>query len=95
MTKAKEAYPEIEDLKHDLDSLKNNVGELTKHIKKDGKRQTRKITHNITDSIDDLKLQGKIYAEDAEKMVKEKPMQSLAIAFAAGMIGSILLSRRG
>lgn len=95
MTKAKNAYPEIEDLREDLDSLKSNVVELTRHIKKDGRKQTREIKHVVTEGLESLRENGEVYLHDAEKMVKQKPMQSLAIAFAAGMIGNILLSHRG
>lgn len=95
MTKAKNAYPEIEDLREDLDSLKSNVVELTRHIKKDGRKQTRELQHVINEGFDHLRERGEVYIHDAEKMVKQKPVQSLAIAFAAGMIGNILLSRRG
>lgn len=95
MTKAKTAYPEIEDLKEDLDSLRTNVVELTRHIKKDGRKQTRELGHTISDGFENLRESGEVYIRDAEKIVKQKPMQSLAIAFAAGMIGNILLSRRG
>ncbi len=43
MPKAKAAYPEIEDIKEDLHSLKNNVVDLTNQIKKDGLKQTGNI----------------------------------------------------
>jgi ElaB/YqjD/DUF883 family membrane-anchored ribosome-binding protein len=92
--KTKENYPEIQDIRADLDSLKNNVIELTKHIKDTGAAQTNNIKHNIEHQISDLQKAGANQVKNVEKHVKQKPTQSLMTAFAVGLVASYLLRGR-
>lgn len=90
----KNEYPEIDDIREDLNSLKDNVVELTRHIKKDGEFQTHKLQDMAVDQIDTLKDVGLRQYKIMEKRVKRKPVQAIAIAFAAGLISSMLLGGR-
>ena len=93
-SKTKQTYPEIQDIRADLDSLKNNVIELTKHIKENGAAQTDHLKHNIEQQITDLQRAGANQVKNVEKRVKQKPAQSLMTAFAVGLVASYLLRGR-
>lgn len=90
----KETYPEIEEIKEDLDSLKDNVVQLTKHIQKDGAEHASELTEIAKARTAALKLRGKAELKRVEKQVKAKPAQSIAIAFAGGILASMLLRGR-
>ena len=94
MSKVKEPYPEIQDIRHDLDSLKNNVVELTKHIKQDGFKTTREIKRAAWLRIGEARKSGEKQLKKVEASVKKEPAKSLAIAFASGLILSALMRRR-
>ncbi|MCS5597752.1 MAG: hypothetical protein NZ828_10905 [Alphaproteobacteria bacterium] len=94
MPKAKNPYPEIDDIREDLDSLKSNVVELTKHIKSDGHQQTEELKNAALSRLITLKSSGEKRVKDLEAHVKQKPAKSVAIAFAAGLATSLLLNRR-
>ena len=93
-TKAKKHYPELEDIKEDIDSLKENTIELTKHVKHDGQAKTAELKATATERLDELKASGREHLKDVEKQVKAKPLKSVAIAFATGLAISAILSRR-
>jgi ElaB/YqjD/DUF883 family membrane-anchored ribosome-binding protein len=94
MPKSKHAYPEIDDIKEDLNSLRQNVVELTKHIGKDGKIQTEELKSKAFGTYKDFKSSARAQLKDLEGHVREKPGQSIAIAFAAGIVASLLMGRR-
>jgi ElaB/YqjD/DUF883 family membrane-anchored ribosome-binding protein len=93
MQKVRSEFPEIEEIRHDIDSLKDNVVELSRHIKSEGKAQTSKLTEIALDRIADLRKSATFEYQRAEKAVKAKPGQSVAIAFAAGLLASMLIRR--
>lgn len=95
MAKQKREYTEIDDIKEDLNSLRTNVVELTKHIRENGNAQTQRITDMTKDQIGLLRKSGKAQMKRVEKRVKDKPAQSMAYAFAAGLFLSALLRSRG
>lgn len=76
---------EIEDIKEDLQSLKSNVVTLAQDIKNGGGAVAR-------DSLDHLKAVGQEGFDKIENRVREKPGQSLALAFCAGLALSYLVS---
>ncbi len=94
MPKSKSMYPEINDIREDLDSLKNNVVELTRHIKKDGSQQTRVIKRSLLEQLSQLEASSQKQFKAIESNIKEKPAQSVAIAFGVGVVASFLLNRR-
>jgi len=94
MAKSKTSYPEIENIREDIDSLKSNTIELGRHIKKDGEKQTRALAGSARERLAELKVSGREQMKHVEGHVKEKPLQSMAIAFAAGVFASMLLGRR-
>lgn len=86
-SKAKSAYPEIQDIGNDLKSLTSNVGELAHHIKEDS-------VSGLSEFAQAEIKQLTSFAKKLEDAVKRKPVQSIAIAFAGGLIASVLLGRR-
>lgn len=94
MPNKKKTYSEIDDIREDLDSLRNNVVELTKHIKKDTNRNSKLAYETALERLEELKTNGLTQVKNVEKHVKARPSQSLAMAFAAGLAASFLLKRR-
>lgn len=94
MQKMRSEFPEIEEIKQDIDSLKSNVVELTKHVKSEGRTQAGRISEIAAERLLDLKKSAQLEYLKAEKAVKAKPGQSLAIAFGAGLLASFLLRGR-
>lgn len=94
MPKSKKPYSEIDHIREDLDSLKNNVVELTRHLTKDGNAQVSQLSHTVMERIADAQKSGKQQYKLLEKKVKDKPGQTLALAFGAGIIASMLMRRR-
>lgn len=94
MPRAKKKYPEVDDIKEDINSLKSNTVELGRHIKKDGAAKTEEIKEAAEERIHTFAERGKDQLKNVEVRVKEKPLQSMAVAFVAGMAMSILIGRR-
>lgn len=86
-------YDEIENIREDLDSLKSNIVELTKHIAADGNEQAQELKERALDQIAALQNTGLKQYKSFEKSVKSNPGQSVAMAFAAGLALSLLLRR--
>ena len=93
MAKAKSNYPEIDEIKGDIASLKSNVVELTRHMQENGADKTHEMAQTARKRLAALQKTGKQELQKMEKQVKAKPAQSLAVAFAAGLVTSFLLSR--
>lgn len=93
--KATTTYPEIDEIREDLDSLKNNVIELTKHMQSDGANQVGELQAMAKKRLQSAQMRGQQEFKKLEKQVKAKPAQSIAIAFAGGVLASMLLRGRG
>lgn len=90
----KTEYTEINDIKDDIESLKNNVIQLTHQLKESGIQQTKAFKKTASVQFSELKDNGQKQMEKVESHVREKPAQSIAAAFAVGVIASLLLGRR-
>ncbi len=80
-------YPEIKDIANDFVSLKDDIGHLGTHIKEDGMRDLSNQASRGYDS-------AKVFGHKVEAQIKEQPLQSLAIAFASGLMISLMLGRK-
>ncbi|MGZ9097055.1 MAG: hypothetical protein ACXW30_02015 [Micavibrio sp.] len=78
---------EIQDIKDDLQSLRSNVVTLAQDIKNGGGAVAR-------EGVDHLKSIGQYEFQKVEDHVREKPGQSLALAFCAGLVFSYLIGGR-
>ncbi|NCT41476.1 MAG: hypothetical protein GW778_07445 [Alphaproteobacteria bacterium] len=94
MPKSKSNYPELNEIRQDIDSLKDNVVALTKHVQKDGVNQVDEISDIAKTRLAEIQQKGQKEILKVEKQVKAKPAQSVAIAFAGGLIASLLLRGR-
>lgn len=79
--------PEIENIKHDLDSLNKNSRTLVKNLKSDGGDIVR-------ESVENIKASGREEIHKIEDFVKEKPMQGVAFGVVAGVALSWLIGLR-
>lgn len=93
MKQTRSEFPEIEEIRNDIESLKTNVVDLSRHIKEEGKIQASRLTEVAMDRIADLRKNASVEYQKAERAVKAKPGQSIAIAFAAGLVASLLIRR--
>ncbi len=87
-------YTEIDAIKSDIASLRDNIAGLTSHLKNDGKAQVRSAKETLSEKMTDYKRTGRDQINDIEERVREKPGQSVAIAFAAGLVASYLMRGR-
>lgn len=94
MLKVAEKYPEIDDIKADLKSLKNHANELGHHVKEDGKERIDAIKVDAQEQLHHMKDASRKQLRSIESYVAENPVQSLAYAFLGGIAASLLLGRR-
>lgn len=94
MKKAHSDYDEIQHIKEDLSSLKNNVVTLTQHLTEEGKLQLVDAKGQIKGFGKALQKDGARRYKDVEKKVKENPGQAVLVAFAGGMLASLLMRGR-
>jgi ElaB/YqjD/DUF883 family membrane-anchored ribosome-binding protein len=85
---------EIKDIRKDIDSLKSNVVGLARHLRDIGADKAQVVASSVRDQADVLKATGAEALDKAEDKVRAAPAQSVAIAFAAGILASYLLGRR-
>ena len=82
-----------------MNSLRNNVVELTRHLRQNGSAETQRISEIAKDQIGQqfgqMRKTGRAQMKRVEQRIKMKPLQSLGYAFAGGLLLSILLRRRG
>tara|TARA_B100000378_G_scaffold268628_1_gene255931 strand:+ start:1369 stop:1737 length:369 start_codon:yes stop_codon:yes gene_type:complete len=106
----KTSSDDLQNIRQDLDSLRTNVVELTRHLKKGGVQNANRLTDSITDSLNDkyesllsqgretvdtIKTQTRDQYDNFETEVKTHPARSVAIAFGAGVLASFLASKTG
>lgn len=90
---ADKEYEEIDDIKHDLDSLRNNVVKLTRNLKEDGMETAGQVKEHLKDSMHALREKGEESMKRVEEKVRDNPRNSVLLAFGAGILASILLRR--
>ncbi|MGQ0527374.1 MAG: DUF883 family protein [Alphaproteobacteria bacterium] len=90
----KERFPEIKDIKNDLESLKTNVVGLGKNVQENGADLTAELKEKVQQRISKLQEKGKGELHRMEDRVKDKPAKSMAVAFFAGLVASWLFGGR-
>tara|TARA_R110000764_G_scaffold4085_1_gene16894 strand:- start:8236 stop:8505 length:270 start_codon:yes stop_codon:yes gene_type:complete len=83
----KTKYPEVSEIREDLESLKGNTVELAHHVKDD-------TVESVEETVLTLKKQTQKELKKVESHVKDNPIQSVAIAFAGGILASMLIRSR-
>ena len=74
--------------------IKENVVGLTQQAKDIGNEKVHQVSEYVHDQATSLKLSGTDALHKVESRIKAKPGQSVGIAFAAGILASLLLRRR-
>lgn len=103
-TKTQTKSNDIENIRSDVESLKTNIMALSKQVEAEGKLTAADVKAKAKDNIAELRqrMQENIsnfqdYSKEqfavAEKEIKRKPVQSVAIAFGVGVLLSALLRR--
>ncbi len=85
---------EMAEIREDLDALRHNVVSLTRHVKAEGSAQAEDFKVAALERFAAMRDTGKEQLKSAEQRVKARPVQSVAVAFAAGVVASYLLGRR-
>lgn len=78
----------------ELKSATNGVASAARQLNEDAVKATRTAVKDAQHKLDDVKSEARGYLKDMEKNVKSHPGESLAIAFAAGVVISLLLGRK-
>ncbi len=92
--KHRNEYSEIDDIKSDLQSLKSNVVALTQHLKANGTDHLVDLEGRAVKTVSRLKVQGAEQYKVMESHVRDNPGQAVMIAFAGGLLASLLLNGR-
>ena len=81
-------------IRQDLKTLQKDARELKDDALEIGTEQARKASAYAREQLQEAKKQASVSFEKTEAFVKENPGQSVAIAFLAGALASLILGRR-
>lgn len=87
-------YPEAERIKEDVASIKDNAVQLGHRVKDQGAEKAQQVKEAVVEGYNRFKETGSDQMKEVERRVREKPIQSLAIAFGVGLVASLLFGRR-
>lgn len=87
-------YEELQHIREDISSLKSNVVALTRHLKKSGEHQLTNLEQRAEDKLKDVRENAYESVRKLEGHVRERPGQSVTMAFCAGILASYLMGRR-
>lgn len=79
------------DIRKDLRALKNDITNLTSHAVEAGLSRVDGLRDTASEQYDRLKETSKDGFATIERRVREKPAQSLAVAFVAGIVLSLFM----
>ncbi|MBA4151882.1 MAG: hypothetical protein C0509_04910 [Acinetobacter sp.] len=86
--------PAVANLRQDLNNIKQDVRDLAEHAVEAGAENAAKLRAEAAERLEYLKDAGTKNMARVEKRIREKPAQSLAIAFGAGILLSLLFGRK-
>lgn len=79
------------DIRKDLRALKSDINNLTSHAMEAGLSRVDGLRDTAAEQYERLKETSKTGFATVERRVREKPAQSLAVAFVAGIVLSIFM----
>lgn len=92
------SHGDLQDIRKDLDSLKTDIVALSQSLQADGQHHARAISKQalsrIEERIAEMENIGAEQFHRVEDHIREKPGQSMALAFAAGVALSYLTGWR-
>ncbi|MBY0498331.1 Membrane-anchored ribosome-binding protein, inhibits growth in stationary phase, ElaB/YqjD/DUF883 family [Nitrosomonas ureae] len=94
MATADEFSKEMDQLKKDFASLRNDIGSVLASVKDLAEKQGQNVADLAQDAEKTVKNQAKEAGENMEKYIEERPLTSALVAFGSGFIIGMLLSNR-
>jgi ElaB/YqjD/DUF883 family membrane-anchored ribosome-binding protein len=85
---------DLSSIKSDLSSLKTNIVGLAKDALENGTENLTERSKQATRELGRLRTYGAEKLRVGEDYVREKPSQSVAVAFIAGILVNMLFSRK-
>lgn len=89
-----ETNASLQSVKEDLRTLKTDVTDLGRQAKEEGRKRINETVSVAQDKVSELKSAGYEELKGLKAYVSENPTQSVAYAFAAGLIFSFVFGRR-
>ena len=81
-------------VREDLQTLKTDVVALVEHLKEEGMNETEYLKRRAAHQLEHAQEAGGRGLKELEQKVVARPVQSVAMAFAAGILASLFLGRR-
>jgi len=94
MATADEFSKEMDQIKKDFASLRNDIGSVLASVKDLAEKQGQNVADLAQDAEKTVKNQAKEAGENMEKYIEERPLTSALVAFGSGFIIGMLLSNR-
>ncbi|SEF61256.1 DUF883 family protein [Nitrosomonas ureae] len=94
MATADEFSKEMDQIKKDFASLRNDIGSILTSVKDLAEKQGQNVADLAQDTEKTVKNQAKEAGENMEKYIEERPLTSALVAFGSGFIIGMLLSNR-
>ncbi|ALQ50907.1 DUF883 family protein [Nitrosomonas ureae] len=94
MATADEFSKEMDQIKKDFASLRNDIGSILTSVKDLAEKQGQNVSDLAHDAEKTVKNQAKEAGENMEKYIEERPLTSALVAFGSGFIIGMLLSNR-
>lgn len=91
---AKRDYPELNDIKENVTDLKNNSAALARHVYSDGREVLATASDRATERLGEWRDTSLVGLKRVEGQISRNPGQSVAIAFAAGLLASMFFGRK-
>lgn len=89
---------DVDILKEDISKLKDDLSSIAETLLEKGKAETEaakeKLGAKFGDEFQAARMKGKEKVESIEDQIREKPLQSLLIAFIIGLFLGKLMDRR-
>lgn len=91
---ADDADNSVQLIRDNLTTLKTDVAELGRAVKSEGTRRLEEVSADLKDRYDGLKDTGSEEMIRVQDFVRANPGRSLAYAFGAGVVLTLLMGRR-
>lgn len=87
-------YPEIKNIREDISTLRDDVVSLTRHVKSNGGKHVDDVKQFAGKQVDKAYKASTDALHKIENRAAERPGQTIALAFFAGLVASFVLGRR-
>jgi len=93
-TKDKTSSADLEELRDDLQVLKQDFAQIINHLQADGESRVQQLKQTAQEKFRDVRAGAAQQVENLGERVQERPVESLLVAFGVGLVTSFLLTRR-